>query len=219
MMRTDTTTMVCCSASPGLVGKAIRGMTTLALRRMYLKKVGISGLAALLALVKAIFGKGPAVRIRAHVNHVFLLYKSSDFGQWFTVEIAEDGPTPTPAKRVFKKKRKVLEVFKTSLDIREGMRRSVGRVGRGYDFKGILGFFFAILKSLWTGDPPKNIFHSKGRDFCSEYVTKVLLNTDGFEYQLEPESTSPVDLSLLMKNDPDFLKMSVSELFTLGVPL
>ena len=157
---------------------------------------------------------------KSKVNHVFILYESEFWGGWFAIDIAEKGPIPTPAKKAFKDCSK-LYVYEPLFDLREGIVKNKKRINRGYDWIGILGFFFAYVKSWFTKKEVENKLHSSKRDFCSEYLTYCIKDSSGsMAEMLEPESTSPKVLDLMWSDKDELYKpLSLNELLEMGVPI
>ncbi len=209
---------LCASASAGFFGFAVRLLTTLAMRRMAIKKLGITGWAALAILAQSFVVDGPLRKIRAHVNHVFLLYKSDIWSGWFCGEIDKDGPTPKPAEKVLKRY-KYVEVWDASYDIVEGMRKTKNMLDTGYDWRGIGGFLLAIIKCIKTGEAPINMHHAKNKSFCSEYVALCINRSPGSVVDLAPESTTPMDLASMWMTSPLYDRVTSDKLREMGVPL
>lgn len=156
---------------------------------------------------------------RSKVNHAFLIYESGDFGGWFAVEIAEDGPTTIPAGRALKDK-SYLEVYEPRFDLREGMKRRRGDLGRGYDWLGIVGFLLKLIVLRVFRRDIDNPLQDEGRSFCSEYVTGAIAASPDSQLDgIDPDNQAPRHLSILCRRSGRFDRIEVEELRALGLPI
>jgi hypothetical protein len=190
-------------------------ITSLALRRQEMAAKEMGKFKAFWLTAISIFGLGSYAKVKAKYNHSFLIYRSEDFGQWFTVDITENGVSPMPLKKALRSCEYIL-VFNPTFNLKAGVKNTSAHFGRGYDWLGILGALFTIAKYIIVGGVPKNIFHSSGRDFCSEYVSHAIEASPGADSLGDPASIYPDQLYRMMKTSDQYVELPKEDVKYLG---
>lgn len=90
-------------------------------------------------------------------------------------------------------------------NLTQGMHWLADQLGDFYDFGGLLGMAYVLLRHAlrWTVKKVKNPLHSPRALFCSELVTRVLQESryPGAD-KLVADCTSPGDLLAFLKGEP-----------------
>lgn len=207
---------VCVSAGKDWYAKIIRGVTSLALRRQYLADVKTGRFKAFFAVIGSIFGIGKISSIRVRFNHSFFIYDSKDFGQFFALDILERGVAPRLLSKSLRRCKRV-RIYSTRFDLLQGVQNRAGDMGAGYDWLGVLGALIAIGYFIVVGRVPRNVLHSSGRDFCSEYVASVINATPGLNYIGKPEKIYPELLAKTLDDDEQFEISTIEQLRSIGI--
>jgi hypothetical protein len=141
--------------------------------------------------------------LKSEYNHAFILYYSTEWQDWWAMEIDERGIVPVPAQPILKKQKKIRH-FKCKKDLYKGLFRMKNAIGFGYDWKGIISGLTVLLLRRIGLNITKTV-HSQERMFCSEYVTHVI-EASGVPLNigLLPHQTSPKDLLAFLESSPEF---------------
>jgi hypothetical protein len=147
------------------------------------------------------------------VNHAFILYESDLWGGWWAAQIDERGVRKLPAKVVLPTYEKVYLYRYMGKSLAVGLKACRYMVGWKYDWLGILGFICKLVVWRLIGRRIFNPLHGRNREFCSEFVSNVLKKTPvpSFENQ-DPASLSPGDVLSIIKTDPFFRKVELSDI-------
>lgn len=141
-------------------------------------------------------GQDDAVPEAERVNHAFIVYESSDWGDWRAVDVQEKGVQPTIEVRHIARVDYV-ECYRSpeDSDLWEGLRACKNDLYKRYDWLGLL-FGYVRLKLLsWFGLRLTKPHHASNRLFCSEYVARVLQRSGARDTNdWIPANVSPKDL-------------------------
>jgi hypothetical protein len=99
----------------------------------------------------------------------------------------------------------MVECYEYRGDLAPGLVACREMVGEGYDFLGIAGFLIKLAAWRMTGRRIKNPLHCQHKEFCSEFVSRVLKEAvvSGF-VECDPPSMSPGDVRGMLRANPRF---------------
>ena len=151
----------------------------------------------------SIFGLTKYARLKAKVNHTFLIYYSIDFNRWFAIDIRERGIVIVPVEKALKEC-KSAAVMQCNFDLWIGVRKATKHFGEGYDWRGVLNAVLGITIFVLFGYKPKKINNSHKRFVCSEFVTTVINESDINKPLGNPMEIYPNLLYILTKDNKNF---------------
>ncbi len=138
------------------------------------------GTALLSRIIEWFTGGGP--------SHVFILYRSEDFGGWVSIGSEAKGWIPLPAESM----ENVTDLYSIpGLDLRKGLRASRPDLCANYDIGGLLGMSWVMVAWRFLGKKVRNPLLTLGAWFCSEAAALVVRRSDGI-LTLGPGETDPL---------------------------
>jgi hypothetical protein len=191
------------SKGKGFTSWLIRWFTTQIIRKDVLVAAGVSLVVSWWYLFWSLFGLTAYAKIVARINHVFIVYYSTDFRQTFAIDIREHGPIPVAVQRALKQC-KFIRVYEPTYDLFTGVRANVRQIATGYDWLMLIGSVFLILWYLLTGIRAKRTPHSPSRNVCSEYVVGVINSSVGAQNIGIPTMFYPQSLDDLLSTSQQY---------------
>lgn len=168
------------SKGTGVSSFFIRLFTSLVIRRDKMVDDKVSKLKAIFLIFLSLFGLTKYAKIKVQYNHAFLLYKSIDFNKWFTIDIVENGVIPMPATNTFKRAA-LIKIIEPDFDMWPGVRSVSHLFGKKYDYLGIFGAIWSIMKYMFTGKYDDDVKNSPKKYVCSEFVVTAIEATGEVE--------------------------------------
>lgn len=169
----DKNIFICLSKGRGFTSFLIRWFSALIVRREEMDKDNLSNFACIIMSILSLFGVSQYADIKVKFNHSFLIYKSNDFNQWFSIDIIENGIILQPAYKSFNRC-DIIKVIKPEFDLNKGIIKTSKFFGNEYDYPGVLGAIYSIIKYVFTGHYDEDIRNSPKRFVCSEYVVTAI---------------------------------------------
>ena len=154
---------------------------------------------------KTTYGKLIRWLTDSEYNHTFIAYECELFGGWEAVEVDAKGVNKIPLNKVLKGYTEVIAYRSIHTDLSIGLKKNKNAIGKKYDWLGIFGFAKEIIISKLFGKKTKNYWQSKNRLFCSEYVSKVLEDSEAYGFEkVDNALMNPEDILKILQGNPKY---------------
>lgn len=111
------------------------------------------------------------------MGHVWIEYDSVAWGVPMAIHSSFDGVVIEPAERVENRDHTVrVEKFESQIDLRPGFKRSIGVLGKKYDFFTLIWNLILLFIFRKTGEQVAPKARDRNRYTCSELVAYILKN-------------------------------------------
>ena len=194
---------ICISKGRGFSAWLIRFFTSVIMRKDVMIEDGVSLVKSWWYLFLARLNKGPYAKIKSTLNHAFIIYKSEDFQQMFSINIEEDGPLPVPVRQAFSDC-KYIKVYEPTFDLFTGVRENTRFIDTGYDWWLVI---FSVLAIWWyalTNYKAKKLPHSPKRNVCSEFVVRTVNASKGAKKLGSPPMIYPQKFDALISDNEQY---------------
>jgi hypothetical protein len=127
------------------------------------------------------------------VSHAWILYYSDRFKCEMVMDAHEWGNRLIRFED-FQKKNLIVKVITPAHPIEDGLPEAAKWLGSVYDFAGLVGMSVVLL-GRWLKTKWNNPFRSSSNVYCSEWVLRAMMATEGYRnIPLDPETTEPEKL-------------------------